>query len=567
MGERSFDSCQPTSMEGRGVFITSLTFEDFGPFEERTVVPCAPITLFFGENGAGKSAILNALLLLKQSCDSPPEDESPLRLTGPDVTYGSGRSLFFRYDPQRTARVGVHSWVHEDDYEWHEHAFSARDAGCFQGQEYALRLSSHDTADGLSVVSISQFLGEEREELFRLQPAATTSGIIGNVFPAGRLKPGSRHFEVDPGTINCASSILQRDVTYLRGLRGAIDKKVRQALSGKAVRFGKPEEEFDVGAYVARVADAVGADFWPAFLGRLKSYDVSALIEDMEDVSPHNLTLSAFYPDYHPLSESALRGLDVFSNGMALHQFVDALEYDRAPVLRSLTDVALATSFSVVRMLGGIVKVGPARALPSRVMTLQELREGPLASSVGRLVSSSETLEHVNKWAGYLGIGYTLKVQRFDIAGVQDSFVLIAHDEKTGVDCTLQDVGYGVSQLLPVLTASIGGNGSLVIIQQPELHLHPRLQSRVADVFVNGVQQGNQLLIETHSEHIVYRLQRLIREGRVSPSDVAINWIYRDRDGSHCHPIRLDDEGDFMDEWPGGFFEDGFDDIIAGVDI
>jgi len=556
-------------LEGwRAVIISSLVFEDFGPFRERTAIPCAPITLLFGENGAGKSAILNALLLLRQSSVFPPDDDSPLRLSGPDVTYGSDRSLFFGYGAHDTARIGIDFPVREE-WEFYEQALTAADVGLSMGQEFGFALSSGDQGPSVVLSSLIQYLGGSREELFELTPESGGE-FIANVFPMWRSRPGKHSVGLRKGSLNLRNSALAKDVAHIRELQPLLDTKVRAALSGEQVWWGEPDEVLDLSQYVATAADSAGADFWPIFLSRLQSYDLGALAEDIEEISDGRLMLRAFAPDYEAFKPSRVMkgeaGESPYTQGVVLAQLIEELDYEREAALRSLPKLALASSSRLIRVLGDLVSVGPTRALPSRVMTLQELREGPLASTIGRLVSSAEILGRVNEWGGHLGLGYALKVQRVNVAGVQDSFVLIAHDEKTNVDCTLRDIGYGISQVLPVLTAAIAGSDSLVLIQQPELHLHPRLQARVADVFAAGAKQDNQFLIETHSEHIVYRLQRLIREG-LPASDVAINWIYRDEDGSHCYPIRLDDEGDFIDEWPGGFFEDGFDDVIAGADI
>jgi predicted ATPase len=87
-------------------------------------------------------------------------------------------------------------------------------------------------------------------------------------------------------------------------------------------------------------------------------------------------------------------------------------------------------------------------------------------------------------------------------------------------------------------------------------------------MFADQIQlpSNNQFILETHSEHLVLRLQRLVRRGRLKPSDIAILYVDRDptgeRTGASVRHLRLDDEGDFIDEWPGGFFEESFEEIF-----
>jgi predicted ATPase len=105
------------------------------------------------------------------------------------------------------------------------------------------------------------------------------------------------------------------------------------------------------------------------------------------------------------------------------------------------------------------------------------------------------------------------------------------------------------------------------MIEQPELHLHPRIQGDLADLFIETALKGpqqNTYILETHSEHIIRRLMRRVREGVISESDVSILYVDRSDDGSIISHLRLDSEGDFLDEWPNGFFEEGFNDTLAG---
>ena len=83
-------------------------------------------------------------------------------------------------------------------------------------------------------------------------------------------------------------------------------------------------------------------------------------------------------------------------------------------------------------------------------------------------------------------------------------------------------VGYGVGQLLPIIVQSLLTAAGMILVEQPEVHLHPRLQSAVGDLFVDTVVSGRaQLLVETHSEHLVLRLLRRVREGVLAPADLA----------------------------------------------
>ncbi|MGZ8159342.1 MAG: DUF3696 domain-containing protein [Methylobacter sp.] len=134
----------------------------------------------------------------------------------------------------------------------------------------------------------------------------------------------------------------------------------------------------------------------------------------------------------------------------------------------------------------------------------------------------------------------------------------------------IEDVGVGISQIISVLMAVVeGGN---VFIQQPELHLHPKLQSQLADAFIEGVNidrpywRGKaSFIIESHSEHFLLRLLRRIRETHksdirhklfgLSADQVSVLYVDKLEDGSSkIFPLRISTDGEFIDRWPHGFF-------------
>ena len=98
-------------------------------------------------------------------------------------------------------------------------------------------------------------------------------------------------------------------------------------------------------------------------------------------------------------------------------------------------------------------------------------------------------------------------------------------------------------------------DGSLICVEQPEIHLHPKLQAELADYFIETRKQ-NQWVIETHSESLMLRIQKRMREGKITPSDISILYVLPDEVGSNILKIDLDENGNFIDEWPNGFFEE-----------
>ena len=128
----------------------------------------------------------------------------------------------------------------------------------------------------------------------------------------------------------------------------------------------------------------------------------------------------------------------------------------------------------------------------------------------------------------------------------------------------LSDVGFGVSQVLPVLVQCyLAPPGSPVIIEQPELHLHPAAQSELADVLIDVVQNRKiQIILESHSEHLLRRIQRRIAEGTFEANDASL-YFCEMRDGeSKARELELTDDG-FIKNWPKDFFGDEMADLTA----
>ncbi len=125
---------------------------------------------------------------------------------------------------------------------------------------------------------------------------------------------------------------------------------------------------------------------------------------------------------------------------------------------------------------------------------------------------------------------------------------------RKGPQRNLIDVGYGVSQVLPVITEMLRQDApDVFLLQQPEVHLHPKAQAALGSLFCEVASQGRELIVETHSDYILDRVRMDIRDGKTSlkPEDVSILFFERQDLGVEIHSIRLDDEGNVLDAPPG----------------
>ena len=138
----------------------------------------------------------------------------------------------------------------------------------------------------------------------------------------------------------------------------------------------------------------------------------------------------------------------------------------------------------------------------------------------------------------------------------------------------LPDVGFGISQVLPVLVACYyAPSGSTLLIEEPEIHLHPSAQSSLADVFIDvlnaregGRTRDVQLIIETHSEHLLRRLQRRIAEQAIRPEDTVAYFVDVNTSPTTLKQLNVDLFGNILN-WPKGFFGNEMEDVLEQTRI
>ncbi len=143
-------------------------------------------------------------------------------------------------------------------------------------------------------------------------------------------------------------------------------------------------------------------------------------------------------------------------------------------------------------------------------------------------------------------------------------------DKRTNTSVTPKEMGLGISQVLPVLVTLHTLKNYKIFIEQPELHLHPAVQCEIADDIIKSKNvNNNELIIESHSEHMLLRFMRRMRETSegiikpddplaLTPDDVCL--LYVDYNGSftYLNELELDKDGTLLDPWPNGFFEEGY---------
>lgn len=244
---------------------------------------------------------------------------------------------------------------------------------------------------------------------------------------------------------------------------------------------------------------------------------------------------------------------------------------------RFVSELLDETSEIIIDFLNHINFIGPLRPEPQRTFVFDESTRNHWENQGWRAylqflcgeIDNPDAVK-INVLLKHLELGENAVVEHARFLDTHISRVDIT--EASGSKRNIMDLGFGTAQVLPILIQTVLlQKDELTIIDQPELHLHPRAQARLADAFIQSVQGKEGLyLIETHSEFLILRIQRRIQETykkrlpesskEVTPEMVGIYVIDRPSESttSSVFSISIDKDGKFCDPWPNGFFPEGF---------
>jgi predicted ATPase len=226
---------------------------------------------------------------------------------------------------------------------------------------------------------------------------------------------------------------------------------------------------------------------------------------------------------------------------------------------------------TLISDLRNIIYIGPSRAKPQRAyiqenVSLKLTEDGSNAAQIFWIRkdeyikwanSKMKVIEAVVYCFKTLGVLQKVEPKVSNKIIYQILFNLISYPEKK---VTIADVGFGFSQLLPIILFGILSNeNSLILFEQPEIHLHPSCQANLADLFIQMIESNRRLLIETHSDHLVNRLRLRVIEKRELADKVKVLFVTQPKKGSWkgaiIKTLNLSEDGAF-DFWPEGFCDE-----------
>ena len=555
--------------------LKQLSLVNFKPFERTEAIPFAPITLIYGPNSSGKSSLIQSLLLMKQTLQR--SGDGSLVPRGSHVDLGSYGSLIHRHETNRPLELGIRfrtvraqsdradgserrlsQWNHPAEMDRDvklQFAASTQPPGQNDLQRLWMTLRSGDRSAlqvGLQLVECEQVERQGNktnrvvEKVFELADSDSCESLASFLLENQRRNSGKSENAGEATGTAMEQQWRYDDAGFLGSFAGAEREELGQSqlaeLLGRAAferwTAGLPWESKNL----AEILDAWGA--MRANGGGSKSKAST---------------------DWRPLHSREL--------------------------LQSV-------SADLIYFLESVAYLGPLRSFPARYYTTSAARQRSVGSDGGLvpdvLSQRPDVLASVNHWFTAFDIPYRLDVAPLGNA-VTGDLLAITLESRDGMSVAPADVGFGISQLLPILVEGRVAERQTLCIEQPEIHLHPRLQARLADFFIQSAgllqprhAQGrrpvafprdpdilaayasqyrvprNQWIIETHSETLMLRLQRRIREGLIQRQDVCVLYVRGTGAGSDIMELRLDENGEFIDEWPDGFFDDGYQEIYGG---
>lgn len=532
--------------------ITHIAIENFKGIGERVELDLRPITLLFGANSAGKSTIVHALHYAREIFERHNLDAGNTYSGGGHVDLGGFRNLVHGRDPTRKVTLGFE--------------FKLGEVG-LPGYEPA----GEDNPSAIDDVLVS----------------AQTAGV--------EVQLAWSELENHPLVESYSTSLDGEWVSTLSNAPGRRTQTLRVNAAHSSLSAAD-EAGGDIPSF------ASGSSAFRAIADHLYLSDVIATPGTFQGDNPDE-PCETIYEFEYPAGDHPLPDFDEMLKLESRYSKDSEIDYDMFRYWKQLLDVALSQlclgpGAALSELLGDFRYLGPLRDTPPRDFRPPRFPDtSRWASGLGAwdaLQKDSGNLTYeVSDWLGSkerLNAGYTVEqrnIVELDLAnplvaklvsgrafdeteqgaglGIDTGKLVrrvVIVPENQEIELRPHDVGVGISQVIPVVVSALTGKGKLTAVEQPELHLHPKLQSELGDLFIDS---DGQFILETHSEHLILRLMRRIRETAedenatpmpLTPDELAVYFV--DQPETHVRVTRLsiDKSGEFTTDWPDGFFEE-----------
>lgn len=521
---------------------THYKIRNFKAFGEQVNIPIKPITLIFGPNSSGKSSIFQSLLLIKQSI----KKYRCLVTKGEFVNLGPFENILYSKNKQEGLSLQFQ----------------------FATKDMSVKSFASDFFENIRFNSkISEF-----ERLVDLAKEYNEIEIsVDQDRPEGSARSNNFYLGGDPQpllTTKYHHPDFNNGHSFWKKYWEIFDAKTKH-LSDEVV--------------IQALGDCAYLDpGWHTYINELDHDDeeVRWAINEYNKLQTSEgfsrALLSYSYMFGHGLNEDdelVPCNWGSYGNYHRVQELVFEEYYKRTWEARDPFLLLCILGRYVDRFMDKVRYIGPLRATPQQYYYPTRPYSyfdyvGPEGENFPFVLSSdSDEIINLNNELALLGNENKMQLVKLKNSkyNLEDVFALYMLNKKTKIKTNFSNTGFGFSQLLPILLQSQISKNQTLLIEQPELHLHPAIQAEMGDTFIrSAIGKGNNILIETHSEHLILRILRRIRETSeqrqpknvpaISPEDVAVLYVQPSDTGTQVVEIPVTEDGEFARPWPNGFF-------------
>ena len=545
------------------MIIKALTIENFKGISEPVRIEFKPITLLFGANSAGKSTIIQAIHYLREILERSNFNADSTTAGGDFIDLGGFRNFVHKRKLDLPIRFRIEMDLSDTDL-----------------PEY-VSWPGHDESDQLSSLVSGVTL---RSYSWNQSSVVTTAWV---------------------GITVAWSNFFQRPqlIEYETGINGHLFARISASDDGRRVRISHinfkhpsfPATGFDAGTGPQSSIELL--------------YDLvinEAVVKKGDELELGLEHLRSALPKWNnslEFNETCIADPMIKTGEESNKKYVLEMQAMLSQLMVGPGEL-LRDALCNFRYIGPLRKIPPRGYVPMKSPVENRWADGMAAWD--RLYAREQAFTNrVSSWllgAKKLDSGYSLKMRTYRELDSDNSIAInlvsgsIIDDEnaskayseipdkselqliesRNGMPVALQDIGVGISQMIPVVVAALDDKAEFIMIEQPELHVHPRLQVNLGDLFISQIQdtpEANQFfLIETHSEHLLLRLLKRVRQtmedelepdfSPLTPEQLSIIYVEQTPIGLQVQYLEVNDEGDSKGEWPIDFFKERAEELF-----